>query len=215
VPAAVVLGQIEEIPAWLGAALVGAVVAALGYVGRLIVDEWRSWRTRRAEETASLLSLKALLDAAGAAFAVQAELRDRLSAMLHQHHPDVADDQGYERYFSSLHGDFSPDEMEIHRVMRGYTVYALRPANQAISDWLSTDTMHRTLVTADGDVAQLAKMLNQLDAHLRLWHAKYAAWIPDVPEHALVYLDDEQRHGLGFPKGIEGVLQRVIDHRVR
>ena len=116
VPSVSVLGQVEAIPTWLGAALVAAVIAALGYVGRLVIDEWRIWRTHRAAN-ANLLSLKALLEAAGVAFAVQAELRDRLWEMLAAY-PEVPDDEGYERYFSSLHHDFSTDEMEIHRVIR-------------------------------------------------------------------------------------------------
>ena len=35
-----------------------------------------------------------------------------------------------------------------------------------------------------------------------LWHAKYEAWIPNHPEHALVYMADEKHHGLGFPGAI-------------
>jgi hypothetical protein len=42
---------------------------------------------------------------------------------------------------------------------------------------------------------------------------------PRPPEHALVYLDDEERQGLGFPRrteqsdGIEGTLDKVIGRR--
>lgn len=58
--------------------------------------------------------------------------------------------------------------------------------------------------------AELSELLNQLDAHLLLWLAKYEGWIPNRPDHALVYLADEEEHGLGFPNGIEETLAAVL-----
>jgi hypothetical protein len=55
----------------------------------------------------------------------------------------------------------------------------------------------------DARYGRLAQLLGQLETHLILWHAKYAAWIPNNPEHALVYMADESKHGLGFPSGID------------
>jgi hypothetical protein len=46
--------------------------------------------------------------------------------------------------------------------------------------------------------------------HLRLWHAKYEAWIPGHPRHALVYLADEEQHGIGFPGGLDQVVDEVL-----
>lgn len=40
-----------------------------------------------------------------------------------------------------------------------------------------------------------------------LWNAKYESWIPEQPEHALVYMDDEKRHGVGFPKRREAIIE--------
>jgi hypothetical protein len=51
---------------------------------------------------------------------------------------------------------------------------------------------------------ELAEELFALEIHLTLWHAKFESWIPGHPEHALVYLDDEKAHGLGFPTPREG-----------
>jgi hypothetical protein len=58
--------------------------------------------------------------------------------------------------------------------------------------------------------AKLAELLNQLDAHLVLWLAKYESWIPNRPDHALVYLADEQLHGLGFPQGLDDAFSYVL-----
>jgi hypothetical protein len=218
-----VVAQVDEVPAWLAPALVAAVIAALGYVGRLTVDAWRSWRLRRAEDFAKLLRLQAHLAASGAAFRVQRELAGRLADMLrHNHAADLPHGAGLERLFTVLHDRFSPEEAELHLVIRGYTEHALRPVNASMAEWLNTDTSYRTLLNKKGIDAQLAHRLNQLDAHLLLWHAKFEAWIPGRPEHALVYLDDEERQGLGFPRrtdqcdGVEEALNKVIDrHRTR
>jgi L-alanine-DL-glutamate epimerase-like enolase superfamily enzyme len=77
-----VVAQVDEVPAWLAPAVFAAAIAALGYVARLTVDAWRSWRLRRAEEFAKLLRLQAHLAASGAAFRVQRELATRLADML-------------------------------------------------------------------------------------------------------------------------------------
>jgi hypothetical protein len=35
-------------------------------------------------------------------------------------------------------------------------------------------------------------------------------WIPHHPKHALVYLADEKKHGVGFPSGIEVLIKSVL-----
>jgi hypothetical protein len=65
---------------------VGAVFAALGYVGKIIVETWQQWRARKAALHAQLLRLQALLSASRAAFDTQAELRDRLESDLARIH---------------------------------------------------------------------------------------------------------------------------------
>jgi hypothetical protein len=47
---------------------------------------------------------------------------------------------------------------------------------------------------------QLAENVFDLEIILLLWHAKHESWILDEPKHALVYMDDEKAHGLGFSK---------------
>jgi hypothetical protein len=76
--------------------------------------------------------------------------------------------------------------------------------------WVRTDVEHRTVREGTEDQAKFATLLNQLDSHLLLWFAKYEAWLPNQPNHALVYLDDEEQHGLKFPHGIEEMLGVVL-----
>ena len=75
---------------------------------------------------------------------------------------------------------------------------------------LRADIYHRTMRGKTEDEARLALLLNQLDAHLLLWLAKYEGWIPNRPDHALVYLADEQQHGLGFPRGVDEAVDAAL-----
>ena len=46
-----------------------------------------------------------------------------------------------------------------------------------------------------------------------MWNAKYTIWIPEDSAHALVYMADEAKHGLPFPKDIQEVVQKLLKKR--
>jgi hypothetical protein len=189
----------------------GAVVAALGYVGRLAVESWREWRQDRATRRARLLQLQALLRASRTAFQVQRELAGRLAAQLRRKYPDeLPDEPGLERMFAHLYHRFEPEQAELHSVIRAYTEHALYPVNRAIAEWLRADVQHRTIRGKSQPEVRLANLLNDLDVHVTLWLAKHDGWLPGRPDHALVYLVDEEKHGLGFPKGLDQAVEDVI-----
>jgi hypothetical protein len=128
--------------------------------------------------------MEAPLRASRTAFVVQCAQRDRLEERLaSRFQDDLPEEPGYERLFTHLYERFDAEERDLHAVIRAYTEHAL---------------------------AELAEKLNKLDAHLLLWLAKYESWIPDRPNHALVYLADEAEHGLGFPQGIEDTLAKML-----
>lgn len=192
-------------------ALVAAGIAALGYVGKLAVQGWQAWRRARAERIARLQHLRSLLRAAQVAFDVQKQQRDRLAKLLDENHPDHGlGGRGYEWLFSGLYEAFTPEERDLHVVIRGYTEHALHPLNKDMLEWLRSDSHYRVASGKTGRDAELAAYLERLEAHLLLWMAKYHAWIANRPEHALVYLADEQKHGLGFPHGIEAAVDAVL-----
>jgi hypothetical protein len=192
----------------------GAVVAALGYVGKLIIGEWQAWRAGRRERLVRLLQLQALLRASRTAYTYQAQLRNRLDGQLRKHYPDLVQDQpGYERRFTALHNRLDSDESDLHAVIRSYTEHALRPLNDEMLRWLRDDFEYRSTRQRSGAELRLAVRLNQLEAHLLLWLAKYEGWIPNRLDHALVYLADEEKHGAGFPVGIEDALEAVLAER--
>ena len=208
-------GLAADTSAPLTIAVVGAALAALGYVAKLIVAEWNQARIARNARRTSLIRLQALLRAAKTAFDVQAKLRDQLFEELRLRQPSKVPHglaiEGYEQLFTELFPVFSDEQRELHLVIRAYTEHALRPVNEGLLRWLREDTDHRTPRPRAGpDENELAVKLNQLDTHLMLWLAKFSAWIPDHPEHALNYTNDEKRHGAAFPTGIDGVLDRVL-----
>ncbi len=127
--------------------------------------------------------------------------------MLAKKHPAAANIKGYEALFTHLFDSLSAEEAELHTVIRGYTVHAILPANQAISKWLEEDIDFRT---GSGKLQELAVQLNILASHLMLWHAKFRAWIDNNPKHALVYLADEKKHGLEFPHPVDDLVLNAL-----
>lgn len=207
------MSELTQIPGWLGAAVIGAVIAALGYVGKTILEWWANVREARNVRRARLIELQSLLRATKVSFVVQNTHANRLTSMIKENHPDFVQlEEGYERIFSKAYDQFMPEERELHGIIRSITVNSLRPANQSLLEWLKNDTYFKAQRQhTKTNLGQLAKQLAALEAHLILWHAKYETWIPNTPEHSLVYLADEEAHGIGFPSGIDNLVQKVLE----
>ena len=187
------------------------MIAAFGYLGKLAVQGAYDWRSNRGKHLARMHQLRALLQASQAAFTIQRALAGRLADRLRaKYQQDVPAQPGLERLFAQMHDRFDAEEAELHSVVRAYTEHALLPINRAVADWLRADVQDRVIRGKGEHEAKLAELLNQLDAHLVLWLAKYESWIPNRPDHALVYLADEQLHGLGFPQGLDDALSYVL-----
>jgi hypothetical protein len=192
---------VMSLAGWSDAPLVGAVLAALGFVGKLLVDQFMQWRTTQQARQASLVRLQSLLLASRRVFELQADLRDPLCDEFEAAEPTLAG-QPYDEVLARGYKSATEEQKLRHGLIRQYTISALRPLNKAMSDWLAADAYYK-LSTHEGDLGNLSLCLRTLDAHLILWLAKYDYWIPDRPERALVYMADENRHGAGFPGEID------------
>lgn len=201
-----------DFPTWVDKAVLAGLLAAVGYVGNLSIQSIGKWRETRATQRASLLKLAALLKTMAAAYAIQVKHRDALHAALNARLPGLSCCDGYEAMFSSLFERFNASEKETHAIIRGISVHALRPLNDAVFQWLDDDVFYRSRRRTTAQ-CELAGALDQLAIHLSLWRAKYEIWIPDQPSHALVYLADEKLHGIGFPTGIESLIAVVLHRR--
>ncbi len=197
------------------ATLAGAVLAALGYVGKQFADLVTAHMAARRVRRAQLLRFYSLLRTGRVIFELQNDLTRALSREIAQNHPQASSPElagaGFEELFAHFYPNFTAAERNLHSIIRGQTTNAMRSINTELSTWLSEDDFYKVF-TGSGrgngtqKRAQLAELLGDLEVHLRLWHAKYETWIIDHPEHALVYMADEERHGPGFPAGLDNLV---------
>jgi hypothetical protein len=198
--------------------LAGAVLAALGYVGKQLADFVTAQIATRRVRRARLLRLYSLLRTGRVIFEVQNDLTRELLGEISQNHAEASSPElaeaGFDEIFAHLYANFTAAERNLHSVIRGQTINAMRSVNTELSTWLSDDDFYKIFTGSARGIeaqrrAQLAKLLGDLEVHLRPWHAKYETWIVGHPEHALVYLADEERHGPGFPAGLDQLVAEL------
>jgi hypothetical protein len=205
---------LSEADASIVVAILAALFAALGYVGKLVVDVARAAIERRAARRAKLVEIDSLLRASRAVFVVQNELAIRLEESLSQSQPDtvVPEGAGYEETFVAGYAEATPAERELHGLIRSMTETAMRELNEKMLAWLAADTHYKGQRYREGPAGVLAGKLAELEAHLHMWQAKRAYWMED-PRHALVYLADEEKHGVGFPRGLDEAVREMLGER--
>jgi len=191
---------------WLGSALLGATIAALGYVLKLLIELFQSSQDKKRQRRSSLIELRSLLRASRVGFQIQQDHAKTLVDLI-QGDENVEELAGYEAKISTAYASLNKEEKELHGLIRSLTINTLRPTNKSILAWLKRDMYFK---------AQKNEMANQLailESHLILWLAKYEAWIPQNPEHALIYMADENKHGVGFPKKIDELIEDETNFR--
>jgi hypothetical protein len=188
-------------PVQIQVSVIGAVFAVAGYMLKSVIDWWQRKRKERAQTIAELQRLQSLLNGAWTVYSLQQDkVRDLMPLLAKNHPEEYRAGVGYEDKMAGCYTAFTDEEKKKHSIIRAYTQHSLRSVNLALSEWLRSDGLFKTGVVASRRRKQLAENLFALEMHLLLWHAKYESWIPDQPKHALVYMDDEEHHGLGFPK---------------
>ncbi len=197
---------IKNIPEWVGVAILGAVFAIAGYIGKSTVDWWQEKQKERAATVAQLQTMQSLLSASRAIFDLQQIQLERLMTLLEKSHSkEYHGSNGYEEIISRCYATMNEQEKELHGIIRAYTEHSLRKVNHTMSDWLKADTTFKTGNVPSVRRRELASELIALEIHLLLWQAKFESWVPRHLEHALVYMADEKAHGLGFPGERESV----------
>jgi len=178
----------------VGAATLAIVAAAIGYVIKSLYEALKGQRYEVRARLAKLRRLESLLSSQLALYQIQSTLRDKLFQQLQTKNKITGSYKGetYEDIFSRTYATFDAEELELHAVIRGYTETGLAQINASIRAWLDADTDFKTGAIASSQRELLATQLRTLDVHLAMWEAKYAFWIPDHSEHALVYLQDER-----------------------
>ena len=196
---------------WLWPALLTAAIAALGYVAKLLIETIKSIRAEKNARRTQLLELYSLIKAGNIAFEVQKENRNLLTGLIEKNHTQLIKGKiGFEEKMEAAFDSFSIEEKELHTLVRAITMHTINPINAALLDWLKKDKYYKARKHDDSTLSQLSQKLTSLEAHLYLWIAKYAIWMPENKAHALVYLADEKRHGVMFPKGIDVLIEKIL-----
>ena len=207
------MDTLKEIPEWLGAAIIGAIFATLGYIAKLVLEWLAEINERRRSRRAHLVELFSMLEAGRVSFIIQAKHRNKLLGLINNRDPKLAQQAklGYDRIFAMAYPNMPPEEQELHQLIRALTEFTFRPLNESMLNWLREDNYFKARTWGRGLKTDLAKSLSNLEVHLLLWMAKYNIWIPDSPENSLVYLNDEKKQGIGFPKELQGQVERVLE----
>jgi hypothetical protein len=205
------MGSLGDIPGWLGTAIFGVVTGVVGFFGKNIWDWWRKRYESQQARQARLEKLQRLLDESGNLFRSQRAQAQRLFESIQRSQPEVINsglslDQVFSRAFAKL----SSDELQLHTIIRGVTNTSLRRVNVEMADWLRADDWFKQPQPGSEHLSDLARRLQQLELHLNEWHAKLSSVFERDPTLALNYLADEQKHGTGFPTGIEDAVRRVL-----
>lgn len=200
-----------QIPDWFSTAVLGAIIAAFGYVAKLLLEWLGEVQNRSRTRRARLAELYSLLRAGKVAYDIQCERRNELEALIAKRDPEFLSSLiGYERRFAAAYQNMTDEEKELHSIIRTITMNTLRPLNESLSEWLRADAYFKAKTWGSGLKVNVAQKLAILEVHLLLWHAKFTVWIPEKENHALVYLADEEKHGVGFPRGIEDDVQKLL-----
>jgi hypothetical protein len=205
-----ILNDLVDVPEpWWGAAVLAAILGGLGFLAKSIWDIGVGFLARRRERRAALVRLYSLLRATEYSFKVQNANARRLADLVTARNPANASclAGGFDELFARTFANMTAEEKDLHAIVRSVTVYSLNKMNRDILDWLRLDTYFKA---RRGKQQDLASLLSRLEIHLELWIAKYEVWIPGRPEHALVYLAAESKHGVGFPHGIEEVIRTKL-----
>jgi hypothetical protein len=194
----------------LSKTVVAAVIAALGYVGKLLTDSWIKHQGTKRERRVQLIELQSLLRATKVSFQIQNAHAIRLLELLKTRIPELDTSSGYDRTLSQAFAKMNQEEQDLHAIIRSITVNSLLPGNTALLKWLGDDRYFKAQYGGGRELHVLAAKLAELQTHLILWNAKYEIWITDHPERALVYMVDEQAHGIGFPSGIDEAVANAL-----
>lgn len=203
--------DLTTLPDWFSSILVGTIFAALGYFAKGALDERKRRSEKRVESLQRLKRLDELLRLSGQVYKDQNAMARRLWGKLSERiGPSLDAKLGFDEVFHQAFEQMTPDERELHGMIRGTSKNSLRQANEMMQQWLTEDSEFKRYDGVDDSLKLLAPWLRHLEQHLALWHDKLQGVLLEDPKRSLVYLGDEKRHGKEFPHGIEAVVQTAI-----
>ena len=199
-------------PEYLGEAIIGAVFAVLGFFGKVLFDFVRARRVEKHSQRSELFKLVDLLEESHSIYRSQNYQARRLRKLLQENHPEETKGiKGFDELFYQLHHFFNDEERELQSLIRSTTMHSLHRVNEELRSWLDRNGYFRRRYEGNMDLDELGTQLRLLNDHLNQWFDKYNTWIPNDEHRSLVYLADEKKHGIGFPKMLEPALKVAIE----
>lgn len=117
---------------------------------------------------------------------------------------------GYNDIFAQYYDQMNKEELELFHLIRGMTKLSIKNVNENMQKWLQDHPVYQLFPKPTPSTEILEENLLQLKIHLNMWFPKYIAVFLKDEKQSLVYLNDEKRQGIGFPKEIEQVVTQAI-----
>ena len=200
---------------WIMDSIKTGAPALVGFLVKYLWDYYNSRKQLKQERIRKLEDLKSMLEESKNLFVMQNKLLRRLCDEVCERTKCDAtyNSNGYEHFLTQNYDNMTDVEKDTHSVIRGTTMNSINIVNQELEKWIQADREFKINSVKDLRVisfgGQFAKQLNQLELHLNLWRDKYNVWMKNE-KHCVVYLDDEERHGVGFPTGIEDMVDEAL-----
>lgn len=195
--------------------MIGTGLASIfGFFAKYGWDYFQAKKQVQKDRIKKLETLKGLLVESGNLFVMQNKLLRRLvSTMSDRLKIQNPDSIGYQSFICDHYEKMDEHERDMHSVIRGTTMNSMKIVNAEMLKWLKEDNefkINSVKCIRDKFGEGVSDQLNQLELHLNLWHDKYAVWM-ESEKHCVVYLDDDEKHGVGFPTGIENVINLCLN----
>lgn len=205
---------------WISEAIGNGIVAIAGFFAKYFWDYYSNRRQLNQERVKKLENLKGLLEESRNLYVMQNKLLKRLcNEVCERIKCDASfNSMGYEYFLSQNYHLLTEDELDTHSIIRGTTMNSIQIVNGEMLKWVKTDTEFKInsvkQLRASEFGEEFAAKLRKLELHLNLWTDKYNVWMENE-KHCVVYLDDEEKHGEGFPRGIEDMVNEALASIVR
>lgn len=204
------------IPEWLLTTITTGLTAALGVAAKYVWDYAMEKKELRKTRIIKLEKLKGLLNESHGLFRMQNKLVQRLALDIRTR-TCVSGSltntvNSYEAFFVPYYDTFTESEKDIHAMIRATTLNSINRINSEMLTWMddSLDFKSNTVRCLRNTCGkELGEALTQLELHLNLWQDKFAIWMKNE-KHCVVYLADEEHHGVGFPKEVDALVDAAI-----
>lgn len=207
------------ISSWVTEMITSGITAVAGFFAKHFWDYYSNRKQLNTDRIRKIEDLKGLLEESRNLYIMQNKLLKRLvsemSERLDVMHPST---QGYESFLTEYYDHMIEHEKDTHSIIRGTTMNSIQIVNGEMLKWLKNDKEFKInsvkQLRASDLGEEFSKKLNKLELHLNLWRDKYNVWMENE-KHCVVYLDDEEKHGEGFPRGIEDMVDEVLAKLVK